>query len=50
LTSDNRLETRDVKTGITNSVDIQILDGVKVGEHVVLSQPGEKAPGEGFVS
>ncbi|EOZ1428425.1 efflux RND transporter periplasmic adaptor subunit [Enterobacter hormaechei] len=50
LTSDNRLETREVKTGITNSVDIQILDGVKVGEHVVLSQPGEKAPGEGFVS
>lgn len=50
LTSDNRLETREVKTGITNSVDIQIPDGVKVGEHVVLSQPGEKSPGEGFVS
>ncbi|WP_241825958.1 efflux RND transporter periplasmic adaptor subunit [Izhakiella australiensis] len=49
LLSDNTLETREVKTGITNSVDIQILDGVKVGENVVLSQPGEKAPGEGFV-
>ena len=49
LTNDNQLETRDVRTGITNSVDIQILEGLKAGENVVLSQPGEKAPGEGFV-
>lgn len=49
LTSNGKLETRQVKTGITNSVDIEILDGVKVGENVVLSQPGEKAPGDGFV-
>ena len=49
LATDGKLETRDVKTGITNSVDIQILEGLKVGENVVLSQPGEKAPGEGFV-
>lgn len=49
LTSNGKLETRQVKTGITNSVDIEILDGVKVGEKVVLSQPGEKAPGDGFV-
>ena len=49
LTGNGKLETRQVKTGITNSVDIQILDGLKVGENVVLSQPGEKAPGEGFV-
>ncbi|MGX5089509.1 efflux RND transporter periplasmic adaptor subunit [Enterobacter sp. UPMP2052] len=50
LAADGKLETRDVKTGITNSVDIQILEGLKVGENVVLSQPGEKAPVEGFVS
>lgn len=49
LAADSRLETRDVKTGITNNVDVQILEGLKVGEDVVLSQPGEKAPGEGFV-
>ncbi|MEZ6878832.1 efflux RND transporter periplasmic adaptor subunit [Enterobacter sp. KBR-315C3_2022] len=49
LATDGKLETRYVKTGITNSVDIQILEGLKVGENVVLSQPGEKAPGEGFV-
>lgn len=49
LTRDNKLENREVKTGITNSVDIQILEGLKAGENVVLSQPGEKAPGEGFV-
>lgn len=49
LATDGKLETRDVKTGITNSVDIQILEGLKVGENVVLSQPGEKVPGEGFV-
>lgn len=49
LAADGKLETRDVKTGITNNVDVQILEGLKVGENVVLSQPGEKAPGEGFV-
>ncbi|WP_148245134.1 MULTISPECIES: macrolide efflux RND transporter periplasmic adaptor subunit EtsA [Enterobacteriaceae] len=50
LTSNNKLETRIVKTGITNSVDIQILEGLKAGENVVLSQPGEKTPRDGFVS
>ncbi|MEX3098867.1 efflux RND transporter periplasmic adaptor subunit [Serratia ureilytica] len=49
LATDGKLETRYVKTGITNSVDIQILEGLNVGDNVVLSQPGEKAPGEGFV-
>ncbi len=49
LAADGRLETRDVKTGITNNVDVQILEGLKVGENVVLSHPGEKAAGEGFV-
>ncbi|OCJ32629.1 efflux RND transporter periplasmic adaptor subunit [Serratia sp. 14-2641] len=49
LTGDNKLETREVKTGITNSVDIQILKGLKAGEIVVLSQPGEKPAGEGFI-
>ncbi|MCW0976981.1 efflux RND transporter periplasmic adaptor subunit [Pantoea sp. JV6] len=49
LAADGKVETRDVKTGITNSVDIQILEGLKVGENIVLSQPVDKAPGEGFV-
>lgn len=49
LTGNGMLETREVKTGITNSVDIQILGGLKVGEMVVLSHPGEKVPGEGTV-
>lgn len=40
LTKDGRLETREVKTGITDNVDIQILSGLKVGEPVVLSQTG----------
>lgn len=40
LTQDNRLESRTVKTGITNNVDVQILEGLKAGETVVLSQPG----------
>lgn len=47
LATDGKLETRAVKIGITNSVDIQILDGLKVGENVVLSQPDENALGEG---
>lgn len=49
LTSGNRLEIREVETGLTSNVDIQILRGLESGEKVVLSQPGEKAPGEGFV-
>lgn len=43
ITPDNQLETREVKTGITNNVDVQILAGLKVGENVVLSQPGTKS-------
>lgn len=46
LTADGKLETRDVKTGITNGLDIQILEGLKVGENVVLSLPEEKATEE----
>ncbi|EAO7713769.1 efflux RND transporter periplasmic adaptor subunit [Salmonella enterica] len=49
LTNENRLEIREVETGLTSNVDIQILEGLEIGEKVVLSQPGEKAPGEGFV-
>lgn len=45
LTGDNRVEIREVTTGITNNVDIQILSGLKVGEHVVLVQESAK-PGE----
>uniref|UniRef100_UPI0035C7284B efflux RND transporter periplasmic adaptor subunit n=1 Tax=Serratia quinivorans TaxID=137545 RepID=UPI0035C7284B len=45
LAGDNRLEMREVKTGITNNVDIQILSGLKAGENVVLVQENTK-PGE----
>ncbi|CAI0777261.1 efflux RND transporter periplasmic adaptor subunit [Serratia quinivorans] len=45
LTGDNRLEMREVKTGITNNVDIQILSGLKAGENVVLVQENTR-PGE----
>ncbi|CAI0918263.1 efflux RND transporter periplasmic adaptor subunit [Serratia quinivorans] len=45
LTGDNRLEMREVKTGITNNVDIQILSGLKAGENVVLVQESTR-PGE----
>ncbi|WP_261113659.1 macrolide efflux RND transporter periplasmic adaptor subunit EtsA [Serratia entomophila] len=48
LTKDNRLETRKVKTGITNNVDIQILGGLEAGETVVLSQPGAKSAEDGI--
>lgn len=46
LAGDNKPEIREVKTGITNSVDIQILKGLKAGEKVVLSQAEDKAAGE----
>lgn len=46
LTADGHLETRDVKIGISNNFDVQILSGLKAGEAVTLSQP-ETKPAEG---
>ncbi len=43
LTGDNRLDMREVKTGITNNVDIQILSGLKAGENVVLVQENTRS-------
>lgn len=48
LTQDQRLETREVTTGITNNVDIQILSGLKAGETVVLSQTAAKPAEDGI--
>ncbi|MBO1502746.1 efflux RND transporter periplasmic adaptor subunit [Serratia proteamaculans] len=48
LTADNRLEIREVKTGITNNVDIQILSGLKAGENVVLVQESARPSEEGL--
>lgn len=45
LTKDHQLEMREVKTGITNNVDVQILKGLKAGDNVVLAQESAK-PGE----
>jgi len=46
LTSEGHTEIREVKTGITNNVDVQILNGLKDGETVTLSQPDAK-PAQG---
>jgi len=46
LDDHGKLQKREVKIGVMNDTDIQILEGVKVGENVVLSQPGEKASGK----
>ncbi|WP_261153858.1 macrolide efflux RND transporter periplasmic adaptor subunit EtsA [Serratia ficaria] len=48
LTPNGQLETRTVKTGITDNVDIQILAGLKAGETVVLSQPSAQPAEGGF--
>lgn len=45
LAKDHKLEMREVKTGITNNVDVQILSGLKVADNVVLAQESAK-PGE----
>ncbi|NLU17887.1 MAG: efflux RND transporter periplasmic adaptor subunit [Serratia liquefaciens] len=49
LTGENRVEMREVTTGITNNVDIQILSGLKAGENVVLVQESTKPGEEGLV-
>lgn len=49
LAADGKLETRNVTTGITNGLDIQILEGLKIGENVVLPLPEEKATEEEIV-
>ncbi|MFZ4832039.1 efflux RND transporter periplasmic adaptor subunit [Rouxiella sp. Mn2063] len=38
LGKDNQPEIRDITTGITNNVDIQVLSGLKAGEKVILAQ------------
>ncbi|QDW35503.1 efflux RND transporter periplasmic adaptor subunit [Yersinia sp. KBS0713] len=48
LSNSGQLEMREVKTGITDNVDIQILSGLKVGELVVLSQPSTKSAEDGI--
>ncbi|WP_199637259.1 efflux RND transporter periplasmic adaptor subunit [Serratia sp. PAMC26656] len=49
LTTNDRLEMREVKTGITNNVDIQILSGLKAGETVVLMQESANSGGDGIL-
>lgn len=49
LTANDRLEIREVKTGITNNVDIQILSGLKAGETVVLMQESANSGGDGIL-
>jgi len=49
LTDNGSLEIRQVRTGITNNVDIQILEGLKAGEKVVLSQKGDNVSEQGFM-
>jgi macrolide-specific efflux system membrane fusion protein len=40
---------REVKTGSTNNVDIQILSGLKAGETVVLMQESANSGGDGIL-
>lgn len=46
LTANQKVETRDVKIGISNSEDVQILEGLTAGEIVLLSQPDEPVFGD----
>jgi len=47
LTQNHKLEIRAVKTGITNSTDVQILEGLSAGDVVVLSQTDDDASRQG---
>jgi len=49
LAKDHKLEMREVKTGITNNVDVQILSGLKAGDNVVLAQESAKPGEEGLL-
>ena len=44
-TGENQLETREVKTGITDNVNIQIIEGLNNGEQVVLAERNVKQAG-----
>ncbi|MCD6026987.1 MAG: secretion protein [Solimicrobium sp.] len=49
LDADNQPHTREIITGITNNVDIQVVSGLKLGEKVVLAKDSNsdtKASGE----
>jgi len=49
LTKNQRLESREVTTGISNNMDIQILHGLTMGERVVLSQSNVKSAEDGYL-
>ena len=38
LSTENQLHHREITTGITNNVDIEVLSGLKLGEKVVLAE------------
>ncbi|WP_207261247.1 efflux RND transporter periplasmic adaptor subunit [Desulfovibrio sp. Huiquan2017] len=43
LAGDDRVEVRKVRTGLTDSVNIQVLDGVAEGDRVILGESGADA-------
>ncbi|MEQ5838131.1 macrolide transporter subunit MacA [Paraburkholderia acidicola] len=43
LTSDKRVETRKVRTGINNNVSVEVLAGLKEGEHVIIGEASDAA-------
>ncbi|WP_217480836.1 efflux RND transporter periplasmic adaptor subunit [Enterobacter chuandaensis] len=49
LTKNQRLESREVTTGISNNMEIQILHGLTMGERVVLSQSNVKSAEDGYL-
>jgi RND family efflux transporter MFP subunit len=44
--SDNRIEKRDVTTGLESATNVEILSGLKEGEYVVLGEQSEYKTGE----
>lgn len=47
LDKDNQPHIRDITTGITDNVDIQVLSGLNLGEKVVVGQDGQDSKKEG---
>ncbi|HUA01685.1 MAG TPA: efflux RND transporter periplasmic adaptor subunit [Candidatus Aquilonibacter sp.] len=44
--TDNRIERRDVTTGIQSATDVEILSGVRQGERVIFGEQAQFRPGE----
>ena len=49
LNKNNQPQTREITTGISNNIDVQVLSGLKLGEKIVLGHASNDAKKEAIL-